>query len=270
MLIALYIIGAIALILIIGKVNLAFQFKKEIQELFAQSKPASNKTFHYNQLNNLPEPVQRYFKQVLKDGQPYIASVRMKHSGKFKTGIDQNWINIKGEQYATTENPGYIWKGTTAMFVARDMYLSDKGRLVVSLLSLYPIVDAQGEHYNQGELLRWLGESVLYPTNFLPSERLQWQPIDANSAKLTFTYKELSLFFKFTFDNLGLISEMETKRYMDEKKLETWVIKTNNYKEWHNVLIPTTFEVLWRLEKKDFSYAKFNITELDYNKAEKF
>jgi hypothetical protein len=270
MLIALYIIGAIALILIIGKVNLAFQFKKEIQELFAQSKPASNKTFHYNQLNNLPEPVQRYFKQVLKDGQPYIASVRMKHSGKFKTGIDKGWINIKGEQYATTEKPGYIWKGTTAMFVARDMYLSDKGRLVVSLLSLYPIVDAQGEQYNQGELLRWLGESVLYPTNFLPSERLQWQPIDANSAKLTFTYKELSLFFKFTFDNLGLISEMETKRYMDEKKLETWVIKTNNYKEWHNVLIPTTFEVLWRLKKKDFSYAKFNITELDYNKAEKF
>ena len=94
MLIALYIIGAIALILIIGKVNLAFQFKKEIQELFAQSKPASNKTFHYNQLNNLPEPVQRYFKQVLKDGQHYIASVRMKHSGQFKTGIDQNWINI--------------------------------------------------------------------------------------------------------------------------------------------------------------------------------
>jgi hypothetical protein len=57
---------------------------------------------------------------------------------------------------------------------------------------------------------------------------------------------------------------------MDEKNLETWVIKTNNYQEWHNVLIPTTFEVLWRLKKKDFSYAKFNITELDYNKAEKF
>lgn len=270
MLIALYILGAIALILIMGKVNLAFQFKKEIQELFAQSKPVSNKTFHYNQLNNLPEPVQRYFRQVLKDGQPYIGYVRMKHSGQFKTGMDKPWVNITGEQYATTEKPGFIWKGTTAMYVARDMYLSDKGRLIVSLLSLYPIVDVQGEQYNQGELLRWLGESILYPTNFLPSERLQWQSIDTNTAKLTFTYKELSLFFIFSFDNIGLISEMETKRFMDEKNLETWVIKTNNYKEWHNVLIPTTFEVVWRLKKKDFSYAKFNITEVEYNKAEKF
>jgi hypothetical protein len=270
MLIALYIIGAIALILIMGKVNLASQFKKEIHELFAQSKPVSNKIVHYSQLNNLPEPVQRYFKQVLKDGQPYIGYVRIKHTGQFKTGIDKGWTNIKGEQYATTEKPGFIWKGTTAMFVARDMYLSDKGRLIVSLLSLYPIVYAQGEQYNQGELLRWLGESILYPTNFLPSERLQWQSIDANTAKLTFTYKELSLFFIFSFDNMGLISEMETKRYMDEKNLETWVIKTKDYKEWHNVLIPTTFEVLWRLKKKDFSYAKFNIIEVEYNKAEKF
>ena len=70
------------------------------------------------------------------------------------------------------EKPGFIWKGTTSMFVARDMYISGKGRLVVSLLSLYKIMDAKGENYNQGELLRWLGESVLYPTNLLPDERL--------------------------------------------------------------------------------------------------
>jgi hypothetical protein len=52
---------------------------------------------------------------------------------------------------------------------------------------------------------------------------------------------------------------MGTKRYMDEKNLETWVIKLANYKEMNCVVVPTTFEVLWRLEKGDFSYAKFNL-----------
>lgn len=58
------------------------------------------------------------------------------------------------------------------MFIARDMFITDKGRLIVSLFSLYNVVDVKGAQYDQGELLRWLGENILYPTNFLPSERL--------------------------------------------------------------------------------------------------
>ncbi len=263
-------VGLLLLILIIGKINLSNKFGREVKELFAQSKNISDQTFYKNQLANLPEPVQRYFNHILKDGQPYISYSRIKHDGQFKTGIDKGWINITGEQYATTEKPGFIWKGTTSMFVARDMYIADKGRLIISLFSVYNVADTKGEQYNQGELLRWLGESILYPTNFLPNERLQWFAIDSRSAKLNYSYKGLSLFFKITFNKIGEITEMETKRYMDEKNLETWVIKTTNYKELNNVLIPTVFDVLWRLDKGDFSYAKFNMTEVEYNKPEKF
>lgn len=150
------------------------------------------------------------------------------------------------------------------------MYIADKGRLVVSLLSLYNVVDAKGEQYNKGELLRWLGESVLYPTNLLPGKRLQWFAIDSQSAKLTFSYNQLSLFFIITFNKAGEITQMETKRYMDNTKLETWVITCADYKEMNNVLIPSSFEVLWRLAQGDFSYAKFAITEIAYNNPEKF
>lgn len=270
MIITLTIVSLLLIILIIGKINLSIQFSREVKKLFAQSKSIADQTFHKNQLDDLPEPVQRYFNHILKDGQSYLSYARIKHDGQFKTGFDKGWINIKGEQYATTEKPGFIWKGTTFMFVARDMYISDKGRLVVSLFSWYNVADARGEAYNQGELLRWLGESVLYPTNFLPNEKLKWFPIDSQTAKLTFNYQGLSLFFKITFNEIGEITEMETKRYMDEKNVETWVIKATNYKKWNNVLIPTAFDVLWRLEKGDFSYAKFNITEVEYDRPEKF
>jgi hypothetical protein len=270
MIITILIPGILLLTLLFGKLNLSIKFSKKVKELFAQSKNISDQKFHNSQLDNLPEPVQRYFNHILKKGQPYINYARIKHDGQFKTGIDKGWINIKGEQYATTAKPGFIWKGTTSLFVARDMYISDKGRLIASLFSLYNIIDAEGEQYNQGELLRWLGESVLYPTNLLPSDKLQWLPIDSQTAKLTYNYMELSLFFTITFNEIGEITEMETKRYMDEKKLETWVIKATNYKELNNVFIPTSFDVLWRLEKGDFSYAKFYITEVEYNKPEKF
>lgn len=270
MIIALSILAFILITLLIGKLNLTIKFRQEVKELFAQSKDISDKIYHQNQLADLPEPVQRYFKHILKDSQPYISYARIKHDGQFKMGFDKDWVNITGEQYATTEKPGFIWKGKTSMFVARDMYIGDKGRLIASIFSLYNIVDAKGEAYNQGELLRWLGESVLYPTNFLPSEKLKWVPIDAKTAKLTFEHNRLSLFFICTFNEIGEMTEMETKRFMDEKHSETWVIKSSNFREWNNVIIPTSFDVLWRLEKGDFSYAKFNITEIEYNKAERF
>lgn len=69
---------------------------------------------------------------------------------------------------------------------------------------------------------------------------------------------------------MGEIREMETKRYMDEDGLETWVIKTSNYKSMNDIRVPTSFDVLWRLEKGDFSYAKFNITKIEYNVSKKF
>jgi len=270
MLIALILFGLLFIVLVIGKINLSIKFNNQVKELFVQSKSISDQKFHKNQLDNLPEPVQRYFNYILKDEQPYISYARIKHDGQFKTAINKGWINITGEQYATTEKPGFIWKGTTSRFVARDMYISDKGRLIATLFSVYNVADAKGEKYNEGELLRWLGESVLYPTNLLPSENLKWSAIDINSAKLTFNYKEMSLFFKITFNELGEITEMETRRYMGDGGLETWVIKAKNYKKMNNVLIPTAFDVLWRLEKGDFSYAKFNITEVEFNNPEKF
>ena len=265
-----FIAGLISFFYIIGKIRLAVQFDKEIKFLFNQSKNISHQIYRKSQLSNLPEPVQRYFNYTLKDGQPYISYARIKHNGYFKTGIGKNWNKIKGEQYATTEKPGFIWKGTMSLATARDMYIAGKGRLIVSLFSLFNVVNAKGEHYNQGELLRWLGESILYPTNLLPNVRLHWFPINATTAKLTFNYNGLALYFQIEFNEKGEITEMESKRYMNEKNIETWVIKPTNYKELNKVIIPITFNVLWRLEKGDFSYAKFDITEVEYDKPERF
>ncbi len=264
------IIAFLFIVFIGGRLNLNLKFKKEVASLFSQSKPIQNKIFTYSQLIGLPEPVQRYFKLIMKEGQPYISYVRMTHNGQFKTGANKSWINIDGEQYATTQKPGFIWKGTTTLFIAKDMFIGNAGRLVVTILSLINVVDGKGKAYNQGELLRWLGESVLYPTNLLPSQNLHWEAIDHLHAKFTFNYNGLSLFYLVTFNEAGEIIELETKRYMDSMHIETWIIKLANYKEMNKVTIPTVFEVLWRLKSGDLSYAKFNMTKVEYDNPTMF
>ena len=270
MAITLIIVGAILIFLITLKLLSINQFHKEISTLFAQSQNLSNKVFSFDQLKDLPAPAQRYFRHVLKEGQPYISYVRLTHEGQFKTSPKQDWVNIKGEQYFTTSKPGFIWKGSTRLFAARDMYIEDKGKLIVSLFSLFKITGGEGKKYDQGELLRWLAESVWFPTNLLPHKHLQWLPIDNHEAQLNFQYKGFSLSYEVSFNEAGEITEMRTKRYMGDEGLETWIGKVTGYKQINGMSIPTTIEAIYRLRAGDYPYARFTITKIEYDIPQRF
>ena len=105
---------------------------------------------------------------------------------------------------------------------------------------------------------------------FIASERLNWEAIDANTAKLNFTYNGLKLYFMMTFNDTGEIIQMETKRFMDKERLEPWLIKASNYKEMNGVIVPTTAEAMWRLADGEHPYAKFQVTVLEYNVPKMF
>jgi hypothetical protein len=269
MLLLAIIILALSAVFVIGRLNLSARFKKSVTYLFSIAKPILGKSFTYDQLKGLPAPVQRYFSYALKKGQPYISYISLLHTGQFKTSLNSKWTNITGEQYFTVEKPGFIWKGVTKAFTARDMYIAGKGRLIVSLISLYNIVDAEGANSNQGELLRWLAENVWFPTSLLPSDQLEWRPIDDNTAKLMYSYNDMSLYYIVTFNVTGEITQMETKRYMGDK-LETWIGKMGGYQKRNGIMVPTNIEAIWRLEKGEHCYAKFKVTKISYDQPKLF
>lgn len=151
------------------------------------------------------------------------------------------------------------------------MYLANEGRLIATILSTVNVVNSHGkQQYDESELLRWLSESVWFPTNLLPSVNLQWTAIDTLSAILNFNHNGLALFYIISFNEIGEIIQMETKRYLDEKRFETWIIKPGNYQERNGIIIPLEAEVFWRLKEGDFSYAKFRVQTIEYDIAERF
>ena len=105
------------------------QVENQIYNLFASSKNMSNKLFNYDQISsNLPEPVQRYFKYALENGQHYISYVQVKHGGTFRLSEGQQWMSIEGKEYFTTESPGFLWLGKIKPFpllwmTGKDQYI---------------------------------------------------------------------------------------------------------------------------------------------------
>jgi hypothetical protein len=243
---------------------------KQISELYSQSESLENKTFRYEQLKELPQPVQRYFKYALKDGQPYLSQLRLKHTGHFKTGQGKDWVDIKGEQYFTAQPPGFVWIGKTKAFNARDSYVSNKGNLSVYLLGFLRIVNSQGTTIDQAELLRWLGESVWMPTNLLPGEHIQWTAKDEHTAKVTFDWQGQSVFYIVHFSEEGQIARMETERYMDEDRLEKWEGRLSDYQVVYGMNVPCTIEASWLLEEGEHTYARFHVQTFEYDVPGKF
>jgi hypothetical protein len=252
------------------RITAALPWKKLVAELFSSSENGTPRRFYFEQILILPPPVQRYFKLVLKDGSPYVRTARVAHRGTFRGSRTMKWAHIKGVEYFTTAPPGFLWRGKTAFFTAVDIFIKGKGRLVVTILSLVRIVDGTGWQYDQGELLRWLGESVWFPTNFLPSEKLRWEAVDELTARLVFTNLGLEIRYLVTFDSVGHLTQLECKRYMDKNHLETWVGRMSNYQERNDVLIPLTVEASWKLASEEFAYARFTVDKIDYHIAKEW
>ncbi|MCF8309518.1 MAG: hypothetical protein K9I68_10965 [Bacteroidales bacterium] len=246
------------------------QNNNDVMALFSNAATFEGKTFSYDQLEGLPAPVQRYFKHVLPQGQPYVESVRLKHDGRFKSGVDKDWTDIKGEQYFTSATPGFLWVGKTSLFTARDMYICDQGRLVVKLFSLVKVVDEKGSHVDQGELLRWLGESVWFPTNLLPRKNLEWSPINDTSARVTFSHNGISVFLDVFFNENDEIVRLETERYMEKNRLEKWSGELSDYREVNGMKIPMHIQASWDLKEKTHTYADFQIQNIEFDVPERF
>jgi len=279
----LLILGVVIVIIILFITISKFLFDKKVTKevgmLTEEGSKAQSKTFSFNDLEGLPEPVQRYFKYTLRDGQEHIRFVRLKQVGEFRMKENQPWMPIKAEQYFTTEDPAFIWrvKLTMAPFIGiegRDMYYQGKGNMLIKLLSTITVADAAGSEMDISSLIRFLSEAPWFPTALLPSDYIEWKEIDSNSAQAVIKDNGYTASGIFTFNEKGEIIKFVTNdRYMeaDGKYFkEQWAGYYKNYQEIEGMKIPTEGEVEWNLSDKDLQYAKLKITDIQYNIAEKY
>jgi len=257
------------IIIALGGLILKRHVHNEVAKMLIESEDISDRVFGYDFINNLPEPVQRYFKYSLPDGQKYISYVRLKHTGTFRTKPEQKWMSINGIQYFSTQKPGFIWFAKVKPFPlfwisARDKYFKGNGDMLIKLLSNFTIGHSDGKEISQGALLRFVAESAWFPTALLPSNYLQWEAIDSNSARVIVSDSRINVSGVFYFNEKGEITQFLAERYMGTIK-EKWICYYKSYKEFDGVKIPVDGEAMWSLKSGDFSYAKFKVTHIEFN-----
>ena len=244
-----------------------------------EQQPIQPKTYDPKEIAGLPEPVQRFFKAVLQDGQAIITKVELSQIGLFHMNeTEDKWHKFTATQLVTTQSLGFDWDAKIQMIpfinvFVHDTYLRGEGNLQASILGLFTVAKMHNTpELNQGELLRFLAESVWYPTSLLPSQGVIWEAIDQHSSRATLTDGKTTASVVFQFDAEGLITSMRAEERChsvvgDKLTFMPWVGNFREYATHHGMRIPLEGEVGWEHLEGLRLYFKGTITKINYEFA---
>lgn len=247
--------------------------------LEAARMPITPATYDAREIENLPSPVRRYFRVVLRDGQAIVGGVRLSQEGQFRQkDREDGWLAFKATQVFTTRPPGFDWDARIRMapgmtaFV-RDAYVAAEGILHAEVLGLVTVADVHGgPTAAKGELLRYLAEATWFPTALLPSQGVRWDAMDDSAALATLTHGTTTVSLEFRFDPEGLITSFKAaSRPRGEidgvSESAPWHGRFWAYEVRDGMRIPLEGEVAWQLPAGLFPYWRGRIREIGYEFA---
>jgi hypothetical protein len=232
----------------------------------------------FENFQQLPAPVAKYFRSALKEGQPLVRSAQIVQVGEFRAReADDRWSPFEAKQYFSSQPPGFVWDASirTAPLMkvrVRDAYVAEQGSMQAKILSLVSVVDEYRKaELNTGALQRYLAEAVWFPTALLPSQRITWSPIAHNKALATLTDAGTTVSLEFHFNAVGEITGVSTSgryRAVDGKfELTPWVGHFRHYEERGGMRIPVEGEVQWQLPTGAFPYWRGRLVTVEYDFA---
>jgi hypothetical protein len=234
--------------------------------------PKQKATITAEMLQELPEPAQRYLNYTGVVGKPWVDTVFLRQTGRFRMAADRPWMPMAAEQWYTTNPPGFLWKagfkiGGLPLLSARDEYRSGQSHMVGKLAGLFTLFDVRGEKLDQGAMLRYLSEMIWFPTAFL-GENITWEARDEHTAQVTFTDQGKSVSGLMHFDDAGKFINFSTERYREvdgDFSLDPWSTPTEAYGVLAGLNLPVTGKAVWNLPEGDFAYVDLEITQIKYN-----
>ena len=239
--------------------------------------------FDARELGGLPAPVQRYFRAVLKNGQPIIAAATVEMTGTINLSASaEQWKPFTSHQRVINSvvgshavaRPGFLWNAQVDMFPGvpvhvQDSYIAGQGRLIAKLLGLFTVANAHGGgELARGELMRYFAETAWYPTALLPSQGVRWVGVDERSAKATLVDGPINLSLLFRFNEVNLIASVRAEARAagvgKDRVMLPWDCGFSNYQPHSGMLIPMAGEAAWVRPEGRKPYFVGQVKKLSY------
>lgn len=229
------------------------------------------------ELIGLPAPVARYFRAVLKDGQPIIRRAHITWKGEFnmgKPGTDK-WAPFTAKQDFVPRAPGFIWDARISMApgmntLVRDAFVAGAGSIHAKVTGLVTVANSHDTPaIATGALQRYLGEAAWLPTALLPSQGVTWEPMDENRARATITAGGVTTSLEFRFGADGqIVSAYAAERVFDDGKSPAtphpWRARNLRYGEFNGMKVPVDSTAEWLFPAGPYAYWRGQPITIEY------
>jgi hypothetical protein len=225
----------------------------------------------------VPAPVQRYLGKALGARSRGIGRVHLRHGGFFRPSVTGSWLPIRGEQYFTTNPPGFIWWGRVRIapglwIDARDRSVNAVGNMLVTIESTVTIANSSGPQLDEGALLRLLGEMAWFPTAFADDRYVRWSATDSQRARATLQVNNRTVSGEFEFGPDDLPATFSASRYRDvgggKSVLTPFVGRISDFRSIDGVLVPHRVVAAWIIDGETIEYVNFEVQELKFDETE--
>lgn len=231
--------------------------------------------YESRELQGLPAPVQRYFRAVLKDGQPIITAATINIAGTFNLSpTGEQWKPFTSRQRVITRRPGFLWDARVSMLPGVavrvvDSYIAGEGLLHAAIQGLFTVADVRGGgELARGEFMRFFAEAAWYPSALLPSQGVRWEAVDDACANATIVDGPITLTLLFRFNDADLIDSFRAEArgagVGNEMVMLPWEGHWSNYQVIGGMTVPLTGEVAWIRPEGRKPYFVGTVTSLTY------
>ncbi len=246
-----------------------------VQEQRVASGDSRSNVVQASELDRLPPPVRRWLEGSGVVGHERARIVWLEQRGELRTGRDEPWMKVTADQTFTVDDPAFVWTVETKMgfvpITGRDRYTFGRGEMLVKAAGLVNVANGRDEKTTQGAMLRYLGETVWFPSAAL-SPYIVWEPIDESNARATMHHANRTVSASFTFDGAGRVNTVRAMRWYgsgDEAKLLPWYVPCTDWRDVRGVIVPVRGSVIWELPEGDFEYYRWEIVDIETNRRER-
>ena len=197
-------------------------------------------------------------------------SMRLRWTGRFRLDRASPWFRFEAVQYNLSAPIARIFVMRGRMrhvlpVVARDTYVAGQGRLVAKIADRITVVEGAGREYDDGELVTWLDDAVLFAPSMLLASNARWSEVDDRSFRIEISDRGHTVAGRVFVDARGAPENFETTdRFLaDPDDPEHALIRgcwTTPISGWQRVdgqLVPSGGVATWRLPTDDLTYAEF-------------
>ncbi len=227
-----------------------------------------------NDASHLPVLVRKYLEFTGSFEKARTANLRAVFEGGMRTSVSGRWRKVKARQHSFFNESVRLFYIRSSIlgipFEGLHIYSAAIATMQIRLASLFTVVDAKGEKMNQSETVTFFNDMCLIAPATLADRRITWEETDTKTVSATFKMGDVSISARLIFNADGSLADFISKdRFLSEDGKTyvsyPWSTPVHEYKTFEGRKIPSIMSAVWHMPDKQFTYAKFELKEIEYN-----